>query len=243
MMTMLAQISPHVYILPFDSQRDRPNLGYIHGEKFSLLVDTGNSKAHLNTMLKAIKDANLPAPEIALITHWHWDHTFGMHAFSGTTVTHTKTNEILNGLTKWKWTPEAMNERLKTGEECEFCDTHIKIEYDDITEIKVVRAEIEFDGNLTINPGNVTVEVTPIANPHSDDGAVVYIKEDKVLFAGDADTGDFYELDGGYDADKFYDYVTSVDKIPYETYIHGHLAPMTRTEVSALRKEIETEEL
>lgn len=39
-------------------------------------------------------------------------------------------------------------------------------------------------------------------------------------------------------ADKFYDYVTTVDKIPYATYIHGHLAPMTRTEVSALRKEI-----
>ncbi|HBV23482.1 MAG TPA: hypothetical protein DEB42_06845 [Jeotgalicoccus sp.] len=235
---MLTQISPHVYILPFDSQRDRPNLGYIHGEKFSILVDAGNSKAHLNAMLEAVYAAGLPKPEIALITHWHWDHTFGMHAFPGTTMTQTKTNEILSILTKWEWTPEAMDERFKTGEECEFCDTHMKIEYDDITDIKVVRADIEFDGNLTLNLGSVTVEVTPIANPHSDDGAVVFVQEDKVLFAGDADTGDFYKLDGGYDADKFYDYVTTVDKIPYDTYIHGHLAPMTRTEVSALRKEI-----
>lgn len=235
---MLAQISPHVYILPFDSQRDRPNLGYIHGEKFSILVDAGNSKAHLNAMLEAVYAAGLPKPEIALITHWHWDHTFGMHAFPGTTMTHTKTNEILSILTKWEWTPEAMDERLKTGEECEFCDTHMKIEYDDITDIKVVRADIEFDGNLTLNLGSVTVEVTPIANPHSDDGAVVFVQEDKVLFSGDADTGDFYKLDGGYDADKFYDYIETVDKIPYDTYIHGHLAPMTRTEVSALRKEI-----
>ena len=235
---MLTQISPHVYILPFDSQRDRPNLGYIHGEKFSILVDAGNSRAHLNAMLEAVDEAGLPKPEIALITHWHWDHTFGMHAFSGTTMTQTKTNEILSILTKWEWTPEAMDERLKTGEECEFCDTHMKIEYDDITDIKVVRADIEFDGNLTLNLGSVTVEVTPIANPHSDDGAVVFVQEDKVLFSGDADTGDFYKLDGGYDADKFYDYIETVDKIPYDTYIHGHLAPMTRTEVSALRKEI-----
>lgn len=240
---MLTQISENVYILPFDSHRDRPNLGYIHGEKFSVLVDAGNSKAHLNTMLEAVEAAGLPKPEIALITHWHWDHTFGMHAFPGTTMTHTKTNETLNNLTRWQWTPEAMAERLKTGEECEFCDTHIKIEYDNISDIKVIRADIEFDGNLTLNLGNVTVEATPIVNPHSDDGAVVFIQEDKVLFAGDADTGDFYKLDGGYDADKFYDYIETVDKIPYETYIHGHLAPMTRTEISALRKEIAAEEL
>lgn len=240
---MLNQISPHVYILPFDSHRDRPNLGYIHGEKFSILVDAGNSKAHLVTMLEAIDAAGLPKPEIALITHWHWDHTFGMHAFPGTTMTHAKTNEILNALTKWEWTPKAMDERLKTGEECEFCDTHIKIEYDNITDIKVVRADVEFDGNLTLNLGSVTVEVTPITNPHSEDGAVVFVQEDKVLFAGDADTGDFYKLNGGYDADKFYDYIKIVDEIPYEIYIHGHLAPMTRTEVSALRKEIEAEEL
>ena len=240
---MLNQVSPNVYILPFDSHRDRPNLGYIHGQKYSVLVDAGNSAAHLNAMLEAIDEAGLPKPEIALITHWHWDHTFGMHAFSGTTMTHAKTNEILEGITQWQWTPEAMAERLKTGEECEFCDTHMKIEYDDISDIKVVRADIEFDGNLSLNLGNITVEVTPIANPHSNDGAVVFVQEDKVLFAGDADTGDFYELDGGYDADKFYDYIETVDKIPYETYIHGHLAPMTRTEVSALRKEIEETEL
>lgn len=240
---MLTQISPHAYILPFDSQRDRPNLGYIQGEKFSILVDAGNSRAHLNAMLEAVDEAGLPKPEIALITHWHWDHTFGMHAFPGTTMTHTKTNEILSALTKWEWTPEAMDQRLKTGEECEFCDAHIKIEYDDITDIKVVRADLVFDGNLTLNLGGVTVEVTPIANPHSDDGAVVFVQEDKVLFAGDADTGDFYRLDGGYDAKKFYAYIETVDKIPYETYIHGHLAPMTRPEVSALRKEIEAEEL
>lgn len=114
---MLTQVSSNVYILPFDSHRDRPNLGYIHGEKYSVLVDAGNSPAHLNAMLEAIDEAGLPKPKIALITHWHWDHTFGMHAFSGTTMTHAKTNEILSGLTQWQWTQEAMAERLSTGEE------------------------------------------------------------------------------------------------------------------------------
>ncbi|WP_411842781.1 MBL fold metallo-hydrolase [Salinicoccus sp. HZC-1] len=243
MIPLLTQISSHVHILPSDAERDRPNLGYIHGQNYSMLIDTGNSQAHLQMMLHEIEKAGFPAPKIALITHWHWDHTFAMHAFDGLTVAHRKTNQILGTLTQWEWTEEAMAERLRTGEECEFCDTHIKVEYDDTTKIKVVQADIAFNGSTAFNLGDVTVEVTPITNPHSDDGVVVYIKEDKVLFAGDADTGDFYTLDGGYDPDRFYHYINEVDKIDYETYIHGHLDPMTREAVRAFRKQIEDEEL
>lgn len=240
---MLTQVSPNVYILPFDSDRDRPNLGYVHGDNFSVLIDAGNSKSHLETMLDAIKTAGLPEPKLALITHWHWDHTFGMHAFSGTTITHTTTNGILKELTAWEWTEAAMAERLKSGAECEFCHTHMKIEYEDISEIKVVQADVEFSGDLTLNLGNITIEVTPVENPHSEDGAVIFIPEDKVLFAGDADTGDFYKLDGGYDQNKFYSYIKTAESIPYETYIHGHLVPMTPAEVSVFRKEIESSDL
>ena len=135
---MLSQISPHVHILPFDEERDRPNLGYIHGEDYSMLIDAGNSPAHLEAMLEAVSASDLPAPETVLITHWHWDHTFAMHAFPGLTVAHAKTDSILGTLTEWEWTEEAMAERLRTGEECEFCDTHIKVEYGDIAEIRVV---------------------------------------------------------------------------------------------------------
>ena len=166
-----------------------------------------------------------------------------MHAFDGLTVAHRKTDQILGTLTHWEWTEEAMAERLRTGEECEFCDTHMKVEYDDISKIEVVQADITFDGSTAFNLGDVTVEATPITNPHSDDGVVAYIEEDKILFAGDADTGDFYTLDGGYDPDHFYHYINAVDKIDYETYIHGHLDPMTRCETAALRRQIEAEYL
>ena len=30
-----------------------------------------------------------------MITHWHYDHTFGMHAVSGFSIAHEKTNEFL----------------------------------------------------------------------------------------------------------------------------------------------------
>ena len=243
LINMLSQISPHVYILPFDKERDRPNLGYIHGSNYSMLIDAGNSPAHLKAMLDAVSASDLPAPKTVLITHWHWDHTFAMHAFPGLTVAHQKTDRMLGTLTEWEWTEEAMAERLRTGEECEFCDTHIKIEYGDIRKIRVVQADIVFDGKTAFNLGGVTVEATPITNPHSDDGIVAFIREDRVLFAGDADTGDFYKRDGGYDPYRFHHYIKEVDQIDYDTYIHGHLGPMSREETSALRRQIKAEEL
>ena len=43
----LKKISEHVWILPFDSPKDRPNLGYIKGEASSLAVDAGHSSSHV----------------------------------------------------------------------------------------------------------------------------------------------------------------------------------------------------
>ncbi|HJF23339.1 MAG TPA: MBL fold metallo-hydrolase [Mammaliicoccus lentus] len=243
MTVKLKQISKNGYILPFDSHRDRPNLGYIHGEKYSMLIDTGNSPAHLTEMLNEIEKLNLPQPKVALITHWHWDHTFAMHAFNGITIAEKETDLTLTKLKQWQWTPEAMAKRLNSGEECKFCDTHIKIEYDDISEIKVVNADMTFEDHCSFDLGNVTLEVQRIVNPHSEDGVVAYVQEDKILFAGDADTGDFYLLDGGYDKEKYYHYIKTVEQYDYQTYIHGHLEPLSKEGIKEERLNIEEEYL
>src|SRR5699024_9790119 len=114
--------------------------------------------AHLTEMLNEIEKLNLPQPKVALITHWHWDHTFAMHAFNGITIAEKETDLTLTKLKQWQWTPEAMAKRLNSGEECEFCDTHIKIEYDNISEIKVVNADMTFEDHCSFDLGNVTLE-------------------------------------------------------------------------------------
>ncbi|WP_020006294.1 MBL fold metallo-hydrolase [Salinicoccus albus] len=238
----LRKISEHVHILPHDTERDRPNLGYIAGEDYSVLIDTGNSPAHLIEMLDEIEQNGLPTPKLALITHWHWDHTFAMHAFNGLTVAHRQTNEILKEISEWEWTYEAMDERLASGEECEFCDTHIRKEYDDTRTIQVEMADIEFEDGLRLNLGEVHLNVIRLTNPHSDDGVVAHVEEDKVLFAGDADTGDYYKLDGGYDKRQFHDYIGKISLIDFDTYIHGHLEPMSPREIKEEWDRIEKEE-
>ena len=79
----------------FNKESDRPVLGYIKGQKRSLMVDSGNSKNHVEAFNEAVRNEGLRTPEFIAITHWHWDHTFGMHAVKGTTIAHQKTNDKL----------------------------------------------------------------------------------------------------------------------------------------------------
>lgn len=58
----LEQLTPRVYQLPFSQENDRPALGYIRGDRFSLMVDAGNSSEHVRDYQKAVENAGFPQP-------------------------------------------------------------------------------------------------------------------------------------------------------------------------------------
>ena len=48
----LEQLTPRVYQLPFSQENDRPALGYIRGDLFSLMVDAGNTSGIIKRQWK-----------------------------------------------------------------------------------------------------------------------------------------------------------------------------------------------
>lgn len=52
---------PRVYQLPFSQENDRPALGYIRGDRFSLMVDAGNSPEHVRDYQRQWKTPDFPA--------------------------------------------------------------------------------------------------------------------------------------------------------------------------------------
>ncbi|MBQ7581499.1 MAG: hypothetical protein IJU25_01620 [Lachnospiraceae bacterium] len=42
----LKRLSEHIWYVPFETERDRPNLCYVKGNNFSLAIDAGHSAAH-----------------------------------------------------------------------------------------------------------------------------------------------------------------------------------------------------
>lgn len=97
---------------------------------FHRVADAGNSRKHVEKYYKALEITGLKKPDYTAITHWHWDHTFGMEAVEGITIANRRRNEKLTEMSTWKWTDEAMENRPNQGVEIEFAHTHIRKEYE-----------------------------------------------------------------------------------------------------------------
>ncbi|MBE6961898.1 MAG: MBL fold metallo-hydrolase [Ruminococcaceae bacterium] len=227
----LKKLCDNVWYLPHSEATDRPALGYVQGKNYALMIDCGNSPAHLALFRQALAAQRLPMPRIAVITHWHWDHSFAMCAFDGLTAACEATDRQLRTMQRWEWTDEAMEQRLRTGEDIAFCDTHIRLEYPHRSQIRIVPADMTFRDTLSFDLGGLHCEARRVGGPHSEDSVVILIPERRILFAGDGHTGDFYGLDGGYDRAKLAAYMDMLRSTDFNIYVHGHVPPVSRAEI------------
>lgn len=180
----LKRLTEHIWYMPFEAERDRPNLGYVKGDHWSLAIDAGHSAAHVREFYKLLEKEGLPLPGLTVLTHWHWDHTFGMHAVKGLTLANNRTNGYL---AEWK-------NKIETNGPKEFFALHesIRREYVANTEIIVKKADMVFSGEIILELGGCRVQVIKADAPHTDDSTLIYVEQDKTLFLGDSTCSDFF---------------------------------------------------
>ena len=92
---MLKKITNRVHYMPHYAETDRPALGLICGDKFSLVVDSGNSPAHASDFLKLVEKMDISPLKFVVITHWHWDHIFGIKTMDLLTISTEETKKKL----------------------------------------------------------------------------------------------------------------------------------------------------
>ena len=179
----LKQLTGRIWYFPMEEERDRPNLGYIRGEKYSVAVDAGHSEAHVKEFYQALQEAGLPLPGLTVLTHWHWDHTFGLHAASGLSLANSLTNKALREFREGleKNGPDAF---LKL-------DVSIRREYEGDRPVIVVPADMEYSGEMWLDAGDCRIHVFQAPSPHTDDTTLIEVPEEKVLFLGDSAGGTF----------------------------------------------------
>ena len=212
----LKRLTEHIWMMPYEEERDRPNLCYVKGSRLGLAVDAGHSAAHVQVFYALLEKENLPLPDITVLTHWHWDHTFGMHAVHGLTLANERTNRYL---AEWK-------EKIEKNGPGEFLAIHesIRREYPAGTEVTVRTADIVFDGELTLDLGGCTVKVVQAEAPHTDDSTLVYVENDRVLFVGDSTCHDFFT--GIKRADLCAKMADTIRKINPAVIMEGHWIPV-----------------
>ncbi len=212
----LKRLNEHIWYMPSEEERDRPNLCYVKGSRLGLAVDAGHSAAHVQEFYALLEKENLPLPDITVLTHWHWDHTFGMHAVHGLTLANERTDRYL---AEWK-------EKIEKNGPGEFLAIHesIRREYPAGTEVTVRTADMVFSGEMTLDLGGCTVKVLQAEAPHTDDSTLVYVENDRVLFVGDSTCHDFFT--GIKRADLCAKMADTIRKINPAVIMEGHWIPV-----------------
>jgi len=213
----LIRISPHVWIFPLEGLRDRPNLGYVLGEKTALAVDAGHSASHVEDFYRAIEEEGLPLPSLTVITHWHWDHTYGMHAVHGKTLARAETDAILKRIRETYEKDPGEAERFLSS------DPSIRREYAGGLPLKVAAADETLSEERTLDLGGVSARLIPAAAPHTEDSLLILIPEDRVLFVGDAALGEFPSWRMDYA--KMRAFRSKVSLLGADTVVEGHAEP------------------
>ena len=184
-LNMLERLSDRIWYYPMEEERDRPNLGYIRGDNWSIAVDAGHSEAHTREFYKALEENGMPFPKLTIITHWHWDHTFGMHAVNGLCLANERTNKYLIDFKR----------RISQEGPGFFLNMHetIRNEYSDNKPVIVSAADMIFHDSIMLDAGNCTVKIFQAEAPHTDDSTFIEVPEEGVLFVGDATCGSLPE--------------------------------------------------
>lgn len=213
---MFEKFSDRIYIQPPEHYTDRPNIGLIVGDRYTLMFEAGNSAENVQLLKGRLQYQSLPQPDFVAVSHWHWDHTFGMHAWDVPTIAGKQCNDQLLKVATWKWDDESMDSRVQTGEDIVFCNEMIKREYPDRSVIKVVGADIVADGSMAIDLGGVVCHFIHAKGPHSDDAVICYIPSEKFVFLGDSNGKDLYGKPWHFDIEHEDDFLDETAKIPYD---------------------------
>ena len=195
------------------------NIGLVIGKSGCLVIDTGSSPAQGAVIRRAAERASgLPVVGV-LVTHWHYDHLFGLAGFAGV--------PSYGHDTVAAWLSRA---------ECREGATGLGVEMTDL-----VAPSQSFSLARVIDVGGRRVEVVHFGRGHSDGDVVAIVPDAGVIFAGD-----LLESAGPpeFGSDSYVrEWPSAVDGIlglvAEETVIvPGHGAPMDRLAAFTQRAEI-----
>ncbi len=238
-MSVLTKITEHVYWMP-PGLPDRPSVCGVVGDRRTLMLDAGSSKAHIRAFLDALWAESEARPSAVVYTHSHWDHVFGGAEVGGQVIAHTSTAAQLLELAATDWSDEALDQRVAAGHASPQHAEHVKEELPSPRTVEVAPADIVFQDGLDIELGGVTVRVRHVGGNHSAESSVLYVEPDRVLFLGDC----MYDSPTGVLtaelAFPLHDAVLGFDAV---LYVDGHSASvLSRPDIEGLIEKMRSAE-
>lgn len=221
--TELRRITDKIlYMLPVD-ETDRPILAAITGANRTLVMDAGNSSNHAELFQNELAKNHIVTIDFLVLTHWHWDHVFGMHRMNVPTIAHRETAKKLETMVGLDYSDEALDQRVKEGKEISFSAENIKREFPSpIRDITIVTPTVTFESRIEVDLGGTSCLIEHVGGDHSLDSCVVFVKEEKVLFLGDCLYPDYYTGEWKYTSAKTLKLIDKLEEYDAEIYVISH---------------------
>jgi glyoxylase-like metal-dependent hydrolase (beta-lactamase superfamily II) len=230
----LQVFSAAVAWLPPYAYTDRPVLGAISGQRATLLVDAGNSEAHARWFMSELATLRRAPARYTALTHWHWDHVFGASTLNLPLIAHFETHRRLVEMAGLDWSDAALDERVQSGIEIEFCRDRMKRELPDRSGLVIQVPDILIRTQLTLDLGGITCQILPVGGDHSSDSTVMYVPEERFMFIGDCLSEDYYSGHLSYTTAKLFPLLNELLGREVDFYLEGHApAPIPRQQMEA----------
>lgn len=233
MLRNLEPITSSVYIFPRDETPNtiQPNIGVIALEKQTILIDSGNSPRHARQILGAINSNLLPPVKTIILTHHHWDHSFGAAYFnSARIIAHEQCAAYLKDYAERDWNATILREEIAGNPRREISNNAMIDAISDWRDFRLVKPDMIFSNLLSLYLDELLIELEHVGGRHADDSIVVRLPEQKVMFVGDSYYPEAYHLREEGDEDLDLTMLNKFLEADYDIYIDGHGQPRTHAE-------------
>ncbi len=228
-MDTMYKLTDHVYVLPFDADTDRPNLGYIASVECPVLFDAGCGPKNVKLLQRQLAENSLPQPEKIVISHFHWDHCFATGYIDGQLIGTQYTQEKMKQMSEMNITSF---EDLIDDDNLmpQFCRDHLPLEYADVSQIKLRLLDTTFTGSMQVDMGDLHIDLLQVVSPHCEGQLVAYLREDKVLFVGDSYSACITGYDFVDNIEKRKIYYDMIKQFDFDYIVLSHFDVMTKEE-------------
>ena len=167
----LRQISAHVHIIPDNSVPAVPNVGFIVGDRATLVIDTGLGPRNGAAVYEVARKLAGTKALYLVTTHIHPEHDLGAQAFPDTTLIRS-TDQV----------KDIAESGLRLAK---VFASRSPVHADLLKDADFRRADITFERDYDLDLGGVQAKITAMGPNHTLGDTIVWIESERVLFAGD----------------------------------------------------------
>lgn len=223
---MTRKVADGVYVISDRRVNLVPNIGILVGDRGVMVVDTGMGPANAERVLHEVRKLTSKEILYLTITHFHPEHGMGAQSFpQGTRIV----------------VPKAQKEELaEKGADYIKMFTGFSPQIAELLKpVKLVTADIAFEHELEIDlGGGVLVRLLHYGPAHTRGDNLVWLPNQKILFAGDVVVNRFFPIMPDPDASPrgWLEALNRLEQLQPATIVPGHGEVGDASQITALQE-------